>query len=425
MGSVLVRFFQGVKMQNAKMKKSNLVSMSLPAFVLAFSISTKASVWEATETWNDDWEQKYSQWYQTSFPEDVFIKGKYAGTVTDCADAVYTARMIFSYENKLPFAVKDPTGGGNLISNKMSRYDGSEEFSKFKKFVDYVNLVTSTETLPYDSYPVKIDRSQVRAGTIWSRVRQTSQNIWRRIIGGRVEGHAGHAEMVKNVSDTGVVTLYGSTVPPKVRPLMVTTSLVFLPADTSTGFRRWILPQNYGKSTSTMTGFSNEQYSMGGSNGKRSINEFNSEVQNRLALRSETSDEKILRLAQDLCSLAKARVEAVNDGLKAKNENGGNCFGKDTYGDYSTPGRDGRIKTQAIELAVLLGARSRDEISAIENATPGLLSCEIQISSKQNLNLQQFLVSLLSGQISSDPNDALEARWGIGSSSKSRCPKYD
>jgi hypothetical protein len=393
----------------------------LPLLLMSFQAS--ALVWETSETWNEDWESKYSNWVATKFSENIFIQGKYAGTVTDCADAVYTARMIFSYENKLPFAIKDPTGGGGQISNKMSRWDGQDEFNKFKKFVDYVNLVTSTETLPNDSYPVKVDRDNIRAGTIWSRVRQSSQNIWRRITGGRAEGQAGHAEIVKSVTDTGSIMLIGSTVPPKVRPLILTSSLVFLPADGSTGFRRWIQPQNVGKSTSSMVGFSMEQYSLGGK--RRSINSFNTEVQNRLALRNETAEEKISRYAFDLCSLSKARVEAVNDGLKAKSQNGGACFDKDQYGDYSTPTRDGRIRQTAAELAVMLDSRSSNEAKSIANASSGLFACDLEIAPGQKLSLQSFIVSVLSDQISSDPNDTLAGRWGLEQNGRSRCPKFD
>lgn len=145
------------------MNRSLVMSAVLLAFVGAST--AKAAVWQDTNTWNADWEQKYSSWIETSFNEDIFTSGKYKGIPTDCADAVYASRLIFAYENNLPFVIQDPTGGSSKITNRMTRFDGtSDSFSRMKKFLLYVADVTSTKSLPYDSYPVKISRDYVKAG---------------------------------------------------------------------------------------------------------------------------------------------------------------------------------------------------------------------------------------------------------------------
>lgn len=218
-------------------------------------LSVKAAVWHEEHTWDDNWEHQYAAWVHSRFNEEIFTSGPYKDIPTDCADAVYMARVIFAYENKLPYVIRDSTGGSNRISNQMSRFDDiSDSLKRARKFFMYVGDMTSTKTMPNDTFPVAINRKNVHPGTVWSRPSRRENNIIRRIIHGNSED-PGHSEVVKTVSDTGVLTLVGSTVPKQVRQLHTTTSMVFMPVGNETGLRNWMQPSYYGRPRAELPGY--------------------------------------------------------------------------------------------------------------------------------------------------------------------------
>lgn len=125
--------------------------------------AASAAVWVDTQKWSNEWEEKYSAWVEAEFNSRYFIDGPYGKIATDCADAVYAARIIFSYENKLPFVIKNPYGTG-YYTNKMSNYDSKKEGKdRVRSFLYSIFEQTSTKSLPNDTYPVAINRANVRA----------------------------------------------------------------------------------------------------------------------------------------------------------------------------------------------------------------------------------------------------------------------
>lgn len=425
------------------MKRITMKSLTVLA-VLGGLQTTQASVWKEQNQWDSNWEEKYSYWIQTSFNEDFFTAGKYKGIPTDCADAVYAARAVFAFENKLPFVIQDPTGGSSKISNNMSRFDGTkDEVSRFKLFVNYISDLVSTKSLPNDSYPVAINRENVRSGTIWSRPRITKSNIFSRIFGGTVKEDPGHAEIVKNVNETGAIYLIGSTVPQDVRKLITTSSLVFMPVETSTGLRNWMQPNFYSQKNDNLPGFSMEQFSTvgtqqnnnsysGGEGGgynnnssTRNLSTWSSDVQARLALRAENRDEAIQRQAANVCTLATARIELVRKADRFRAGLGGQCMNAENYDSYSTPSRDKRIAETLDSMATASGVFGFSLAQKVGKLTNFLNACpELEISEGKKISLADFSMGILSGSVSSNPNDSLENRWGIGTENKSTCPTY-
>lgn len=406
--------------------KTQIFSLVLATCLFAIA-PAQAAVWQDTEVWNADWEQAYSDWVNDSFNEEIFTNGAYKNIPTDCADAVYAARVIFAYENKLPFVIKDSTGGASRITNKMSRFDSTKDsLQRVRSFIEYVGDVTSTKTLPNDSFPVTIDREHVRPGTLWSRPRITKDNIWRRIIGGGVKEDPGHAELVKEVADTGAVYLIGSTVPKEIRKLNLTSSLVFMPIETSTGFRNWMQPTYYGMADTSLPGYSLEQFNEIGRTGVgRKLSRWNSDVQARLALREETKDENIHRQVENICKLVNTRVDIVLKGVQRSQNLGGACMGAGDYDSYSTPSRDKRIKITLKQLTKTAGGLGLTAAQRAAKLKPYLDQCpNIQISPTQTIGLFDFSISLLKGDVSSDPNDPFGARWGL-EPSVSKCPQYE
>ena len=71
------------------------------------SINIQAAVWEDTQSWSLEYEQKFSAWMQSpAVKENMFTSASspYYGINTDCADTAYALRAIFAFENKLPSA---------------------------------------------------------------------------------------------------------------------------------------------------------------------------------------------------------------------------------------------------------------------------------------------------------------------------------
>lgn len=268
-------------------------------FGLSLSVGVQAKVWQSENTWNEEWETQYSQWIRNSFNEDVFTSGKYAGISTDCADAVYAARVIFSAENKLPFVI----GGANSETSKFDYI--KSDVTRLKAFINYVGDVTSTQTLPNDTYPIAINPQSMQPGVIWLRMSIASENFLVRLFAGP-SAPTGHTEVIKDISPAGAIYLMGSTVPGKVRNLLTSTSLVYYPANEKLGFRRWIWPQDRSRPKNELNNYSLEQFAMGlpdvssargketdlpTSPGQKNVNDFTSQVQSRLAVRAETKDE--------------------------------------------------------------------------------------------------------------------------------------
>jgi len=381
--------------------------------------NAKAAVWQDEHSWSEEWERKYSEWIRTSFNEGIFVSGPYKGLETDCSDAVYFSRVIFAYENKLPYVIRDSTGGDSRVSNKMSRFDSiSDPLKRARRFIAYIGDVTSTKTMPSDTYPVAVLRKNVHPGTVWSRPSGRENNIIRRIIHGS-SSIPGHAEIVKKLSDTGVLTMISSTVPKAARELHTTSSLVFMPVGTDTGLRNWMQPDYYGRPKSELPGYSMEQFtSLGGSGDNRSMRRWNQDVQKRLALREETPSESIERQVDDICGLTNDRVDIVLESEARRSRLSGACMGREDYESYSTPSRDKRIKDTITQLMETVGAHNVGDLQRYLARCP-----DIRIASGRTLSLYDFAVRLMAGHVSSNPNHSFEARWGLASSFKF-CKKY-
>lgn len=420
--------------------KTSLLSILLLA---VFTSTAKASVWADTNSWSQQWEDQYSEWIKTSFNEDIFTSGKYKNISTDCADAVYTARAIFAFENQLPFVILDPTGGDSKISNRMSRFDGEgSSMSRFRAFINYINEMTDTKSLPRDTYPVAISREYLRAGAVWSRVRITKNNIFSMIFGGRAKEDPGHAEIVKDVTETGAIELIGSTVPGEVRKLITTSSLVFMPEETTTGFRKWMEPDWYGSAQKDLPGYSLEQFKLGTTqnnnynNGDfpgnqqqssaRTLSEWQKQIQEKLQLRAENKDEALYRYGSNLCNLIQARVDTILKSEKTRKSLGGQCMNAEDYDSYSTPSRDKRINTTIGDMVSLGGGFGFTVRGRIDKVAKYMDKCpSIQIGGGKSLSLFEIAKAYANDRVSSNPNDSFEARWGMASDDGARrCPTY-
>ena len=364
----------------------------LAFLILIFASAANSAVWSTTASWSDAEERHYQEWIAQKLGGDFFITGPWAGIETDCADAVYAARIIFSFENGLPFATRSSlkTKQGPLsLNNDATLWDHIQSpEARVRAFIDTVNDVTWTGSLPRDTDAVEISKETIVPGIMWLR--------------------PGHVELVKNVRSSGVVDLIGSTVPAAVRNLMTVTDLGYVPNKPSLGFRKWRWPGTEPKiSTDTRPAAKIEiREDIDFLSSTQTVFQFEADVHSALASRSELQSETIGRVAGDFCTLLHSRAEIVelSEVRRSKLQR---CMNSRDYDAYSTPSRDLRIRRTAVKLGLLM----KNNLNTVETA---LQQCSvIAIGDDVQLAPFEFLKRLLKFEYSSDPNENTLARFGF------------
>ncbi len=364
------------------------------------SLQTQAAVWTTKYQWNDDWEDRFSQWVTRHYTSTIFTRGKYAGVRHDCADAVYFARLVFAYENGLPFRMAD-----RQINNETTQFDHLPQKKRLRSFMHLVGNAASTNSLMRDTYPIKVTRRWFRPGVV--------AGLPRIIKNG--EETSGHGQIVTRVERNGVIHFLKSTVPAKVQPLLHTTLSSFVPKADGGSFRAWKQPQHYGRRESSLPGYGTGQYRLGGV--------FADELQKRLALEEETRDQKLSRLAGEICYQVKDRVPMVDEAWAFKRKIGSRCMNYEEFDAYSTPSRDGKIQ-KAIKY--LLYTATGDEHGDVRSVAKYLnKACgSIRYLNGKSITAAKFSERLMEGRVSSDPNQPPAARWGDEDAKNLGCKQY-
>lgn len=361
--------------------------------VIGGSPLAHAAVWSSKSVWNEAAERKYSHWIQRDFSETFFTHGPWTGIKTDCADAVYGARIIFSYLNGLPFSLGP---SHPEFSSETQDFDNIEDpVLRVRAFINSVNNRTWTGTLSEHTYPIAISRKSVVPGTIWLK--------------------SGHAEVVRSVRENGVVELRGSWLPAAIRNMITISSLGSIPKNPKHGFRRWIWPQQYESPREALLGFDESQFS----EAHLDIASFEESVHRRLARsgKIESRRARTQRLARDFCSLLGARAEVVELGHQYF-ESTGRCLNRKEYHAFSTPSRDSNLR----RVAFALGNEMHNDLGAVSEA---LDRCPaLTLDGSRNLTAFDFLVNLLKLDFSSDPHESVGARFGLSPEEKA-CVEID
>lgn len=388
------------------MKQIVLLSSVLTLVVTA----ARASVWDAQNKWSPQYESAFATWVKTTFNQNIFLTGPYGNLPTDCADAGYGARLIFAYENKLPFVIKDSTGGEALITNEMQRFDQIQDsHQRFLKFAHYIFAITGTYTMPFDTYPMEINREWLKPGAI---------NLLYIPPSSIPSNLSSHVEVVKDILDTGVVTFISSTVPQAVRKLKVTTGFNMSPSNTMSGLRNWKSPENYQMRQENIPGYSAEQFSFGWS--------FGESVTDRLKFRTETPNEKRQRIANNFCAQITERVEVVTESEKKRaylDRRERRCFNKAEYEDYSTPSRDKKLKLTVESLVRVTKPEGEITESDILAESSFLNKCGmLDYAPGKKMTATEAARRAYLGMLSSDPNQLIAARWGDEPAQSIWCP---
>ena len=311
---------------------ATLVSSIFIVMVLVSAFTTQAAVWKDVNTWDDDWENKYQLWVKNSWTEDFFMNEKkptYYLFSHDCADAVYAMRLIFSYENKLPFIIHNPSKRGKYLSNRKGSWNKLPKEKRIRKFLDYVANVTSTRSLAKDTFPIALD--DIKPGDLYA-----APDV--------------HSYQVVNITEEGVAEVMSSTTPKAPRFLDRIPSFPFyVPEDIKKerdGYRRFIQPQNIKKSIKKQPGYNNEQYKIA-EMVKHDYVRFTDIIASALGKKEEKADAKTLRLLIAMCMYANDRSVYIYEALYKLQEmkkKGRRCMTRGEYNNYSTPSRDRRLK---------------------------------------------------------------------------------
>jgi hypothetical protein len=383
--------------------------------------AAQGAVWTTTQQWNQEKEAEFQQWVNQNWDKNFFTRpGPYQNVKMDCADAVYAMRLVYASQKGLPFVMKDPTGGGGVISNEMKRWDHLPEGERKRAFLLYVFAVGSTASLPNDTYPTAVSRQAITSGSLILTDSKTH-----------------HTWSVRYISRTGIPFLIFASRPARTvfferfeYPSMEFTFPNGLKPERHAGFRYFRQPQHIQKPVWQVPGYSTEQYEIPYRSWQRTL-------QTRLQLQEETPEEKVARILSDACRAAGERVEVVNQGHDLNVRLGSKCMNGTQYDDYSTPSRDARLMATFQELSIAYReARGRmggellkqvDSVVMGDRGSKDQAYCSQTVAPGVVMTLGEIFERSMGGKLSNNPQDPVLARWGLQAhpSSKAKsCPVY-
>jgi hypothetical protein len=410
----------------------------LIAAIFVAASSTSAKVWEDTQTWNQDWENKFARWMASdAVHKKMFIQSgsPWKGVVADCADAAYAFRAIFAYENSLAFAFLNPSGSrrsAKTISNRIKNFDRHRNPRKrVIAFINYIGKSIGSESFTrHATFSPRI--SSLQGGDHFT------YNIkgW---FGRRIR----HVYNIKKVSNIGTFdVIYSSQDIANNRQSMSRRKgkeFGNLPHN-PWGFRRFRWPQEIGVSTSNLPSARNaseEQFRWV----KESGSKFFRRVKKAVAQFDENDNALIKRRFNNLCIEAESRIRNVQNGVDHNNRNNGRCMNYSDYDTYSTPARDKQLKetyAKLLDSVDELSSTGRD--SQVDATTWGMAAavfgknanyeeelkknCSINYAPGKSLSLSELYKRLKAGKLSSHPNDNLDRRWGGTQGRATRCKRW-
>lgn len=415
-------------------------------FFVFFPVLSFSAVWNTSNYWDAQWEQKYSDWMKLSVQRDIFKneQSKWNGTRTDCADAAYAMRIIFSYENGLPFQMKNPSGSrlsgegeavAKFLTNETPAFDRYEEgVKRVIRFIEYIGDSVGTEHLAYhDTYATTVQ--SINPGHVY--------------IYQYASGRTRHTYVVKDRLIDGNLILFSSTVPKAPRKLAKKRGMPASFSGRPWGFKKFKQPEFYNPEYvyTEETNASKEQYEILKKVGKSKIM---SSIKKMLQFEDENLVDSLTKYSENACSAMKDRQEVIEVTQDFLNRKSGRCMTEAEYHDYSTPGRDkgivdsldtlisawenvvetGRSNEFPVELVKAYNYLSGFSKKVGRDELNQLCTVSFQVKGKSySLNLKDFRdrynkTSLFGRRrLSPYPNDPILLRWGL-KAKKSKCKRF-
>jgi len=360
----------------------NLNKLKSPADLVATEMGA-TPIWNVTNSWDLEWEKKYSQWVAQNFHKDFF---KYYSIPTDCADVAYAFRWIFSRIHHLG-AFATLAGSGLEFNEQMGKaewanlptHDNWFEDKKFLTALDWLLENVYTRTLYKDTYPVSINQETIIPGLI-------------NLLGA-------HTEVINKVSydqKEVPIHIFSSTSPRIIRTLLGKSYLPKIPIDLKLGgLLRFRWPN---VSKESMPYYSLEQYDPALCSDQP---HFALCIFKKININFNPKN-IIDGLIDGLKAAIFQRIEVVETGINYCRRNP--CGpGTQGYEDWGTHSRDKRISSELYEGLWL--ARDLDQVKYFQN------TIEAFIIPTVGQSLSDTLMRLGSGLASSDPEDSFEQRW--------------
>jgi hypothetical protein len=391
------------------------------SFLLIASTS-KASVWQVNQQWTPTKETEFSLFIENEFSADIFSNpnSKFYGVPTDCADAVYIARVIFAAREGLPVRFSDITKGGAYFSQEISRWDSQASDKRLRSFLHYVSEMVSTLTLEKDTYPVMISKEWLRPGVIFlSPILSNSEQA-------ATGFHGGHSEYLKSITDTGFLEFIASTSPRLVRTLSLSRNPYLAPLVTRGGLRLWKNPQDFGRPVSSFPGYGLNQFELGNWAPlklitRRQIFQWHEEIRRVLRTRIPSFEERVDIVVENVCNLLRVRAELVRQGWQEVVGQGGRCLSAEKTDQYSTDTRDQRIRGAYLQLNDLYDWLARnpeenpgDPINGnINDAQKKLSECTIEYWPGRTMTAWDVFSIVRAHRLESSAYYAPAVRWGF------------
>jgi len=372
-----------------------LILIATPSFGQTMKESP-SQVWQVgNRQWTVEEEENYSQWVEANITEDFFIRFKIP---IDCADAPYAIRWIYGRIVHLPAAAT--TKEGQFIGHWSTRWGNlptHAEWHKDRRFraaLLHMLTETTTRTLPFDTYPIRITLDSVTPGTVFF-VTESHSGIISHVV---LDGSSAHP-----------LQTWEATLPTKIQKLNQRNFLSPRPESTIySGLVkfRWPVFQK-GRweylSAKDHPFYSEEQYASDFYEGN---SDFVEAVAKRIDSRTYDPWEKAEKVIETIVRFLQERVPIVLAGYK-RCHRGGCSEGSTQWEIHSTPGRDGMITllmdhlSQIIESNHLDKGKIREKMEAIW----------IPISKDRSITFYHIYQNYL--WLSPHPEDSIEARWGL------------
>ncbi len=377
------------------MKNYILTLTLLMGLLLASSSVLQAEVWHAVNEWTVEEELRFGAWVSEYVDENFFLNHK---VPVDCADVSYGLRWIYSRIRRLPVAA---TGKyGEFIGHWSKDWDHLPSYSRwdkdprFRAALRTVLALTTTESIPNDTYPISVTPSNVTPGTVFLTT----------------EAHTGVVgRVVLNGSTIHPLQTWEASLPVKRQKLKMRDFLMHSPnAGNQSGLVkfRWLEKVNglwRFIDRQAQPAYSEEQY---GPDFFSETTVYVDAVAKRIDPYEHDPREKVERIIDYIVKMLDERVPIVLSGYGYCTEKA--CpEGSDMWEAYSTPLRDRKIRLLFWYL---------DNVVKENHLDPKLLRVRmenIQFDIGNGKMIDLLHIYRNREWLSYDPDDPIEMRWGL------------
>lgn len=373
-----------------------------------FSDKKNKRVWEARNEWSQEWEQRYAKWLASEVDSDFYQKHSIP---VDCADAAIGFRWIFARINSLPAgnilsSTGDVFGHFSMLKSWQDLPSANEWYNDrlFLAALNYVMDMTSTVTvLNGDTYPVKLDRVGLLAGTFILTRNNGSGHI--RTITQNYYDHPTELPLVtfSSTAPREVRSLYRENFVDQKWPERKIKEVVAFRWPVVSG-SKWIL-----KKRESHASFSEEQFSKELESSQYSLIQFIISRVNQSYDPLKLPDIGVADIKLGL----EHRVGIVQQGYQYCKTH--DCRpGTQAYEDWSTPNRDEKLVKKYSDMESLITDFNSTYPGLLDKWNHALGSSEMLIEGR-TMNLSEIRSLFTRGLTTSNPWETPARRWGLQS----------